>query len=86
MIRYTVLWREEVQEDLARLWLDSSTRQEIAAAADQIDAELLIDAHLKGEPSREGIRLLSCPPLIARIRIDEGDRKIFVESIDVLDA
>jgi hypothetical protein len=85
MIRYTVVWREDVQNDLARLWLDSPIRQQITAAADRVDAELLIDAHLKGDVRPEGGMSLTCPPLIARFRIDEGDRKVFVEAIDLLD-
>ena len=84
MIRYTVLWRTEVQDDLTQLWLDSPDRQQIAAAADLIDAELLIDAHVKGSMLRQGARLLICPPLAARFRVDEGDRKVFVEAIDLL--
>jgi hypothetical protein len=85
MIRYTVVWREDVQNDLAGLWLDSPSRQQITAAADRIDAELLNDAHLKGEALAAGGKLLACPPLVARFRIDEGDRKVFVESIDLLE-
>lgn len=86
MIRYTVVWREDVQDDLARLWLASPRRQQITAAADTIDVELLIDAHLKGEALSEGRKSLTCLPLIARFRIDEGDRKVFVEAIDMLEA
>jgi hypothetical protein len=86
MIRYTVVWREDVQNDLAQLWLNSPIRQQLTAAADRVDAELLIDAHLKGEVLREGGRSLTCPPLIARFRIDEGDRKVFVEAIDLVPA
>ena len=66
MIRYTVLWRKEVQDDLTQLWLNSADRQQITAAADFIDAELLIDAHVKGSMLRQGARLLLCPPLAAR--------------------
>jgi hypothetical protein len=83
MIRYTVVWREDVQNDLAWLWLNSPIRQQITAAADRVDAELLIDAHLKGEILPEGGKSLTCPPLVARFRIDEGDRKVFVEAIDL---
>lgn len=85
MIRYTVLWREEVQDDLARVWIDSSNRQQLTAAADQIDAELLVDAHLKGDLISETTRLFTCAPLVVRFRIDEGDRKVFVEAIDLRD-
>jgi hypothetical protein len=56
MIRYTVLWREEVQDDLARLWLNSPNRQQLTDAADRIDVELSIDAHLKGDLVEKGVR------------------------------
>jgi hypothetical protein len=85
MIRYTVVWREDIQNDLAGLWLDTPNRQQITAAADRIDAELLIDAHVKGEDLGEGVKSLTCPPLIVHFRIDEGDRKVFVEAIDLLE-
>jgi hypothetical protein len=84
MIRYAVVWREDVQNDLAQLWLESPIRQQITAAADRVDAELLIDAHLKGETLPEGVKSLACPPLVVRFRIDDGDRKVFVEAIDLL--
>ncbi len=83
MTRYTVLWREDVQNDLAQLWLQSTRRQQISTAADQIDAELLIDAHLKGQAVAGGGKAISIPPLVARFRVDDGDRKVYVEAIDL---
>jgi hypothetical protein len=84
MIRYTVLWRQDIQDDLARLWCDNPNRQEITLAADRIDAELLIDAHLKGDIEPEGERSLTFSLLKAYFRIDELDRKVFVEAIHLI--
>jgi hypothetical protein len=82
-MRFTVLWREEIQNDLAQLWLDSSIRQLITAAADRIDGELMNDPHLKGLDISGDRNVLSCPPLVAHFRIDVDDRKVFVEAIDL---
>ncbi|MGD9634004.1 MAG: hypothetical protein AB7G28_23250 [Pirellulales bacterium] len=82
-MRFTVLWREEVQDDLAQLWLDASNRQRLTVAADSIDAELMHDAHLKGLDIGEDRRVLRCPPLVAHFRIDVDDRKVLVEAIDL---
>jgi hypothetical protein len=84
MIRYTVLWRQDIQDDLATLWCDSPNRQQITSAADRIDAELSVDAHLKGEPQKEGGRTLNCLSLKAYFRIDEADRKVFVEAVHLV--
>ena len=51
MIRFTVLWRKEVEDTLATLWCDYPRREEISSAADQIDAELFRRA-LKGRFAR----------------------------------
>ena len=81
MVRYTVLWRKGLDDELATLWFNSPDRQAITTAADRIDSELLIDAHLKGDVLQEGIKSLTCEPLTAYYRIDEADRKVFVEAI-----
>jgi hypothetical protein len=47
-MRFTVLWRDEVHNDLAQLWVDSAIRPQLTSAADRIDVELADDAHLKG--------------------------------------
>jgi hypothetical protein len=41
-----------------------------------------MDAHVKGRAIGEGGRLLTCSPLLVRFRVDEGDRKVFVEALD----
>ena len=81
MIRYTVLWRQDVEGELATFWSASPNRQKITAAADRIDEELRIDADQKGIGLREGLKSLTCLPLTAYFHVDEADRKVFVEAI-----
>jgi hypothetical protein len=64
MDRYTVLWREEVVEKLAGLWLNYHDRSRLSSAADEIDDELSVDAHLKGNLFKAGQRSLGRGPLI----------------------
>jgi hypothetical protein len=54
MDRYTVLWREELVEKLAGLWLNYHDRSRLSSAADQIDDDLSVDAHLKGSLFKAG--------------------------------
>jgi hypothetical protein len=86
MIRYTVVWSEKAEFDLATLWLAYPRRQAITLAADQIDAELHEDAHLKGLVLPKTVRSISIVPLIAYFRVDEGDRKVLVEFIKLTEA
>lgn len=81
MIRYTVLWRRDVENELITLWCESSDRQGITSASDRIDSELKIDSHSKGTEFSDGLRALEIAPLVAFFRIDEADRKVFVEAI-----
>jgi len=86
MIRFTVLWRKELPDELATLWCDYPDRDQISSAANRIDADLLIDAHLKGDVLQTGQKSLAFGPLTVYFRVDEGDRKVFVEAIRLTDA
>jgi hypothetical protein len=81
MIRYTVLWRKDTENELAALWLDYPNRHEITQAADRIDAELRADAHEKGFLLPGNLRAFSSSPLTAYFRVDNVDRKVFVEAV-----
>lgn len=81
MIRYTVLWRRDVENDLITLWCKSSDRQGITNASDRIDAELKDDPQLKGIEFPDGLRGLEIAPLVVFFRIDDADRKVYVEAI-----
>jgi hypothetical protein len=81
MVRYTVLWHKELLDEIASLWCNYPDRAAISVAANNIDAELLVDAHLKGSLLRSDQRSISSGPLTAYFRVDEGDRKVLVEAI-----
>lgn len=86
MVRYTVLWRKELIDELATLWYNYHNREQISTAANRIDAELLIDAHLKGDLVQTGQKSIAFGPLTAYFRVDEADRKVMVEAIWLTEA
>ena len=86
MIRYTVLWAKKAESELATLWLAYPDRQAISDATDRIDATLREDAHTKGWPLPQAIRSVSSGPLTAYFRVDEHDRKAFVDFIKLTDS
>lgn len=81
MVRYTVLWRKDLVDELANLWMTYHDRSALAAAADQIDIILATDAHLKGDLFKVGQRAISSGPLTVFFRVDQNDRKVMVEGI-----
>ena len=48
MIRFTVVWHSEAQDELASIWLDAADRQSVTLAANAIDRHLATDATAKG--------------------------------------
>jgi hypothetical protein len=81
MIRYTVLWSEKAEDDLAIIWLQGPQRDEIARVTDQLDADLQIDAHRKGVMHPHNLRAISRASVTMFFRVDEADRKVFVEAV-----
>lgn len=74
MTRYTVVWVEGAQDDLAELWLNAADRNAVTAAAHAIDRELAEDAPVKGKELSEGLRSLFAAPLKAIFTVREDDR------------
>jgi hypothetical protein len=81
MSRYTVTWLKEVEGDLAGLWLGSSDRRSVAAAANVIDVELATDAERKGAEVSEGLRSLHVSPLYVLYIVREPDRLVEMVSL-----
>jgi len=78
MIRYTVVWVDSAQNELAELWTDGPDRDAITAAAHAIDQELAIDPQNKGGELSEGLRAIFLPPLRALFTVREDDRIVEV--------
>ena len=85
MIRYTVLWQQEAEDELAKIWLDYPDRRRITRAADRIEAVLREDAGQKGLPMPSRAWVLTCSPLSVFFRIDEADRKVVVVGVTLSD-
>jgi len=81
MTRFTVTWLRSAEDRLADLWTMSTNRQAITDAANAIDREVAVDAHIKGSPVSEGLRGLHIPPLHILFEVRELDRIVEVASV-----
>jgi hypothetical protein len=81
MIRYTVLWSALAESELAALWTQSPQRREVTSAVDILDAELQTNAHQKGVLHVQNLRAISRASVTLYFRIDEADRKVFVDAV-----
>jgi hypothetical protein len=63
MTVWTVVWLPDAENELAELWINSSDRDRLTAAADQIDKILRHDPEAIGESRAHGRRILIVPPL-----------------------
>ncbi len=78
MTRYTVVWVQSAQEELAELWINAEDRNAVSAAAELIDQELCNDPLDKGRELSEGLRSLIAAPLKAIFSVIEDDRIVEV--------
>ena len=78
MIRGTVVWVQDAQNDLAELWMVGPDREAITAAAHAIDQELADDSLSKGIELNEGLRAYFSPPLRVLYIVREDDRVVEV--------
>lgn len=78
---YTVIWLNSAERELARLWLDAAARDEISAAAFEIDRLLRDDPEGQGESRSKTGRILFVHPLAILCEVVKDDRKVFVQHI-----
>ena len=81
MIRFTVVWTHEAENELAEIWNQASDRASVTSAAATIDAELAVDAAAKGEQLSEGLRKLRVLPLIAIFSANQEDRLVEIATV-----
>jgi hypothetical protein len=79
-MRFTVIWSQLAQDQLAVLWLNATDRNAVTTAQHQIDQLLVIDPVTQGIPFF-GNRLLLLSPLHVAFRINWLD--VQVEVYDV---
>ena len=77
-MNWEVVWRRSARNDLATLWLDSSIRADITAAAHRIDFQLSRNPLGVGESREEDRRILIEAPLAVIFKVKPADRKVIV--------
>ncbi len=77
-MKYLVIWQPEAEDELARLWLDVTSRQMVTLAANRIDGLLQTQPNEVGESRTNGRRILLVPPLAAIYRVIEADLQVRV--------
>jgi hypothetical protein len=78
MTRFTVVWHQKAQDELATLWIEAADRAAVASAAGAIDRCLTSDADGKGTPIIDVIRQFTVPPLRVLFAVSEPDRMVRV--------
>lgn len=78
MTRFTVVWWKKAHDELAELWLASTDKPAISAAADAIDRELRERARMWIERFAEEPYFIRVAPLRAYFRVSEMDRLVEV--------
>jgi len=76
MTRYTVVWHDDAQNQLAEIWLNTTDRQSVTLAANATDRRLADDADTKGVAVEGGLRQVVLPPLRLLFAVSEGDRTV----------
>lgn len=78
MIRYTVVWHDDAQGQLAQICIDAADRSAVTQATHAIDTHLAADAEMKGTPVEGDLRESVVPPLCVLFAVSEPDRLVKV--------
>ncbi len=84
MIRFTVVWHEDAQNQLAEIWIHVADRKAVTQAADNIDAFLAADAITKGIAVEGDLRELTIPPLRVLFGVSEPDRLVKIVDVQAI--
>jgi hypothetical protein len=80
-MKYTVVWKPDAEQELARLWNEATDRADVTAAADEIDVLLRYDPETKGEARFEDVRILLVPPLAVYFKVSPDDCLVEVAAV-----
>jgi len=78
---YTVIWRHEALDDLTTAWMMAADRDAVSVASAQIDRLLRASPLDQGESREDDTRVLFIRPLGVEYDVEEGDRKVYVNSV-----
>ncbi|MEX2092515.1 MAG: hypothetical protein WD971_07545 [Pirellulales bacterium] len=84
MIRFTVVWHEDAQNQLADIWIRAVDRNAVSQAADAVDAYLATDASVKGIVVEGNLCELAVPPLRVLFGVSEPDRLVKIVDVESL--
>jgi hypothetical protein len=84
MSRYAVDYVAEAENELARLWVDSSDPQAVADASNLIDDLLAQDPHNHGRHLSEGLYRIEIQPLVVTYSIDEALHRVEVNWVRLM--
>lgn len=79
-MRYTVIWTDTAEQNLAELWMAALDRNAMNSAANIVDQLLAEDPETRGEARFDTVRSLVIVPLGVDFEIIELDRIVYVLS------
>ncbi len=82
-MRWTVIPMKSALRDLANIWNAADDQQAVTDSADRIEAELKVDAPIKGIEFGTA-RIYSDDPLAALYELDAGDCKVYIVAFKVI--
>lgn len=79
--RYTVVWLQSAENQLAEAWLHSADREQLRADADLLESNLGQMPSNIGEELEPGERLVQVGSLVAFFTVSEDDRRVTVQRV-----
>lgn len=80
-MNFTVIWVQEAEDRLTKLWLAAADREAIARASDTIDRQLAVNPLGVGESRVSNFRVLFEGPLGVTYDTSEEDRRVKVWAV-----
>lgn len=83
---FQVEWIQEALDDLVTFWMDadSTGRQQITSATDEIDARLSANPEAEGESRDENKRITFASPLAVVFRVEEDGKTVSVLQVRLI--
>jgi hypothetical protein len=80
-LKWTVVWLQNVEQELAEAWLNSNNRSAVSQAANQIDSIIRTSPETSGDPYRISQRVLQIGPLAVTYFVDEPNRIVSITGL-----
>jgi hypothetical protein len=78
---YFVDWQKNAEDALMNIWLQSTDRNAVASAQDEIDRRLAVSPLSYGSLVSEGLYAIDVHPLHALFEIDDAKQVVTVVSV-----